>query len=168
LQGTTDLIPARQVRNLVILLGLTERPFMMKSDGSRKLERLRDHTIRGRQRMNDLDKIYAESVAKEYMPRETNKVRQLKKLDERAKLPAFVTAMTLGIIGTLIFGTGMCFGLSVFGTGVIFIVIGVLLGIAGAAICIMNYPLYKKLLKKGKEKYGFEILELVKEIAGEV
>ena len=62
----------------------------------------------------------------------------------------------------------MCFGLSVFGTGVIFIVIGVLLGIAGAAICIMNYPLYKKLLKKGKGKYGFEILELAQEIAGEV
>ena len=56
--------------------------------------------------MNDLDKVYAESVAKDYMPKETNKVRQLKKLDERAKLPAFITAMTLGIIGTLIFGTG--------------------------------------------------------------
>ena len=111
--------------------------------------------------MNDLDKVYAESVAKEYMPRETNKVRQLKKLDERAKLPAFISAMTLGI------GTGMCFGLSVFGTGVIFMVIGVLLGIVGAAICITNYPLYKKLLKKGKEKYAFEILELAKEITGE-
>lgn len=118
--------------------------------------------------MNDLDKIYAESIAKEYMPRETNKVRQLKKLDERAKLPAFVTAMTLGIIGTLIFGTGMCFGLSVFGTGAIFVVLGVLFGMAGAAICIMNYPLYKKLLKKGKEKYGFEILELAKEITAEI
>ena len=117
--------------------------------------------------MNDLDKVYAESVAKDYMPKETNKVRQLKKLDERAKLPAFITAMTLGIIGTLIFGTGMCFGLSVFGTGEIFMVIGVLLGIVGAAVCIINYPLYKKLLKKGKEKYAFEILELAKEITGE-
>ena len=117
--------------------------------------------------MNDLDKVYAESVAKDYMPKETNKVRQLKKLDERAKLPAFITAMTLGIIGTLIFGTGMCFGLSIFGTGVIFMVIGVLLGIVGAAVCIINYPLYKKLLKKGKEKYAFEILELAKEITGE-
>jgi len=117
--------------------------------------------------MNDLDKVYAESVAKDYMPKETNKVRQLKKLDERAKLPAFITAMTLGIIGTLIFGTGMCFGLSVFGTGIIFMVIGVLLGIVGAAVCIINYPLYKMLLKKGKEKYAFEILELAKEITGE-
>ena len=117
--------------------------------------------------MNDLDKVYAESVAKDYMPKETNKVRQLKKLDERAKLPAFITAMTLGIIGTLIFGTGMCFGLGVFGTGTIFMVIGVLLGIVGAAVCIINYPLYKGLLKKGKEKYAFEILELAKEITGE-
>lgn len=40
--------------------------------------------------MKDLDKVYAESVAKEYMPKETNKLRQLKKLDERAKLPAFL------------------------------------------------------------------------------
>ena len=117
--------------------------------------------------MNDLDKVYAESVAKEYMPRGTNKVRQLKKLDERAKLPAFISAMTLGIIGTLIFGTGMCFGLGVFGTGAVFMIVGVLLGLAGAAICITNYPLYKKLLKKGKEKYAFEILELAKEITGE-
>lgn len=118
--------------------------------------------------MNDLDKVYAESVAKEYMPKETNKVRQLKKLDERAKLPAFVTALSLGIIGTLIFGTGMCFGLGVFGMGTVIMVIGILLGLIGVAICTINYPLYKKMLKKGKAKYAFEILELAKEITGEV
>lgn len=38
----------------------------------------------------------------------------------------------------------------------------------GAAICIVNYPLYKGLLKKGKDKYAFEILELAKEITGEL
>lgn len=47
-------------------------------------------------------------------------------------------------------------------------VIGILLGVIGVAICIINYPLYKSLLKKGKEKYTFEILELAKEITGEV
>ncbi|MCR5823855.1 MAG: dihydropteridine reductase [Lachnospiraceae bacterium] len=117
--------------------------------------------------MNDLDKIYAESVAKDYMPRETNKVRQLKKLDDRAKLPAFVTALSLGVIGTLIFGAGMCFGLGVFGTGTVIMVTGILLGLIGVAICVINYPLFKKILKKGKEKYAFEILELAKEITGE-
>ena len=48
--------------------------------------------------MNDLDKVLAESIAKDYMPKETNKVRQLKKLDNRAKMPAIVTALTVGII----------------------------------------------------------------------
>ena len=118
--------------------------------------------------MNDLDKVYAESVAKEYMPKETNKVRQLKKLDEKAKLPAFITALSVGIIATLIFGAGMCFGLGVFGTGVLYMVFGVFLGLLGAAGCFINYPLYRRMLKKGKEKYAFEILELAKEITGEV
>ena len=48
---------------------------MTRSDGSKQLERLRDLKVRRRQKMNDLDKVYAESVAKEYMPKETNKVR---------------------------------------------------------------------------------------------
>ena len=98
--------------------------------------------------MNDLDKVYAESVAKDYMPKETNKVRQLKKLDNRAKLPAFVTALLLGITGTLVFGTGMCFGLGVFGSGTVMMVTGIFLGLIGVAICIFNLPLYKKILKK--------------------
>lgn len=66
---------------------------MTRSDGLKKLEKLHKKLqTRGKKEkntMNDLDKVYAESVAKDYMPKETNKVRQLKKLDERAKLPAF-------------------------------------------------------------------------------
>lgn len=90
-----------------------------------------------------------------------------KKLDERAKLPAFITALSIGIIGALIFGTGMCFALGQFGAGALFMAVGIVLGLVGAAICIINYPLYKKLLKNGKDKYAFEILELAKEITGE-
>jgi hypothetical protein len=39
--------------------------------------------------MKDLDKVYAESVAKDYLPKETSKVRQLKKLDEKAVIPTY-------------------------------------------------------------------------------
>ena len=117
--------------------------------------------------MKDLDKVYAESVAKEYMPQETNKVRQLKKLDAKAKLPAFITALSLGIIGALIFGTGMCFALGQFGAGAVFMAVGIVLGLVGIVVCVINYPLYRKILKKGRDKYSFEILELAKEITGE-
>lgn len=118
-------------------------------------------------KMNNLDKVYAESVAKDYMPKETSKVRQLKKLDNKAKKPALITALSVGIIGTLIFGTGMCFAMGVLATGIVAMIFGVILGIIGIAICIINYPLYLKLLQKGKSMYAYEILELAKEITEE-
>lgn len=34
------------------------------------------------------DKIYAESIANEYAPKDTSKVVALRKLDKKAKLPA--------------------------------------------------------------------------------
>lgn len=114
--------------------------------------------------MNNLDKVYAESIAKEYMPKPASKVRQLKKLDNKARKPAFITAITAGIIGILIFGTGLSFGLGALGSGTSAMVIAIVLGLIGAAMCIVNYPIYKKMLKKGKEKYAYEILELAREI----
>lgn len=118
-------------------------------------------------KMNNLDKVYAESIAKDYMPKETSKVRQLKKLDDKAKKPAFITALSVGIVGALILGTGMCFSMGVLGSGIAAMVFGIILGIIGIAICIINYPLYLKLLKKGKSMYAYEIIELAKEIAEE-
>lgn len=43
------------------------------------------------------DKIYAETLASEYAPKDTSKVTALKKLDRKAKLPAEVFTYTLGI-----------------------------------------------------------------------
>ena len=117
--------------------------------------------------MNNLDKVYAESVAKDYMPKETSKVRQLKKLDDKAKKPAFITALSVGIIGALILGTGMCLAMGVLATGIVAMIVGIIIGIIGIAICIINYPLYLKLLKEGKAKYAYEIIELAKEISEE-
>ena len=54
------------------------------------------------------DKIYAESIAKEYAKKDDSKVVALKKLDKKAKLPANVFAYTFGIIGALALGVGMC------------------------------------------------------------
>ena len=55
----------------------------------------------------DTDKILAESIAKEYAPKDSSKIVALKKLDKRAKMPATVFAYTFGIISSLVAGTGM-------------------------------------------------------------
>ena len=113
------------------------------------------------------DKIYAESIAKEYAPKEDSKVVALKKLDQKAKQPANIFAYTFGIISCLIAGTGMCFAMEVLGSTTLHMVMGIIIGIIGFTLCGVNYPIYKKILKKGKDKYAFEIVELAREISEE-
>lgn len=113
------------------------------------------------------DKILAESIAKDYAPKESSKIKALKKLDNRAKLPATIFTYTWGIISSLIFGTGLCFAMQVIGSGVMGIVIGIIIGIIGLIGCGVNYPLYTGMLEKGKAKYAYDIVRLAREIADE-
>ena len=108
------------------------------------------------------DKIYAESIAKEYAPKENSKIIALRKLDAKAKLPATVFTYTCGIVSSLVFGTGMCFAMKVIGDNMI---LGIIIGIIGMIGCGVNYPIYKKMLENGKKKYAYEIVELAREIS---
>lgn len=114
------------------------------------------------------DKIYAESIANEYATKETTKVVQLKKLDKKAKLPANVFAYTFGIVFALVLGVGMCLCMNVIGDGsTAMMAIGVCVGILGIVGVGVNYPIYKKILAKGKDKYASDIIRLAKEISEE-
>ena len=112
------------------------------------------------------DKIYAEQLANEYAPKDPSNGIALRKLDKKAKLPATVFTYTFGIITALITGVGMCLSMKVIGSGTTsMFVLGVLIGIIGLLGMGVNYPIYKKLLLQGKQKYAFEIMELAKEIS---
>ena len=65
------------------------------------------------------DKIYAESIAKEYAPKDHSKIIALRKLDAKAKLPATIFTYSWGIVSALVFGTGMCLGMQVIGNGIV-------------------------------------------------
>ena len=111
------------------------------------------------------DKIIAEAIAKDYAPKESSKIVALKKLDNKAKLPATVFTYSFGIISALVFGTGMCLAMQVIGSGLAGMVLGIVVGIVGLAGCGVNYPIYKKMLEKGKAKYAYEIVELARQIS---
>lgn len=112
------------------------------------------------------DKIYAEQLANEYAPKDASKVVALRKLDAKAKMPATIAVYTIGIAAALVMGMGMCLSMKVIGDGSTgMFVIGVVLGILGIAAAGINYPLYKKLIARGKEKYAYEIMELAREIS---
>ena len=114
------------------------------------------------------DKIIAEKIASEYAPKQDRKIVALMKLNRKAKQGAEIFAYTFGIVCSLILGASMSFAMGVIGDGssttmIISIVVG-LVGIFGVSI---NYFIYKKLLEKGKNKYGSDIIRLAKEIAEE-
>ena len=113
------------------------------------------------------DKIIAESIAKDYAPKESSKLVALKKLDNKAKLPATIFTYTCGIVSALVFGTGMSLSMQVIGSGVAGVAFGIIIGIIGLIGCGVNYPIYKKMLENNKKKYAYEIVQLAREIAEE-
>ena len=112
------------------------------------------------------DKIYAEHLANEYAPKDTSKVIALKKLDAKAKLPASIFTYSFGMISALVLGVGMCLTMGQIGNGTTgSFVIGIVIGIIGMIGLGVNYPIFRRILEKGKKKYAFEIMELAKEIS---
>ncbi len=114
------------------------------------------------------DKAYAEKIASEYAPKETRKVVALKKLDNRAKLPANIFAYTFGTVMALLLGVGMCLSMKVIGNGsTTHMVLGVIVGLVGIAGISVNYLIFKKIRDKSMNKYASDILALAGQIAEE-
>jgi uncharacterized membrane protein len=112
------------------------------------------------------DRIYAEQLANEYAPKDTSKVIALRKLDAKAKLPAIVFTYSLGIVSSLVTGIGMCLSMNVIGSGTqTMFILGVVIGLIGLCGIGVNYPIYLKMLAKGKQKYAYEIMQLANEIS---
>ena len=114
------------------------------------------------------DKIYAEQIVNEYAPKQTSKVKALKRLDAKAKNPANIFTYTFGVISSLILGSGMSLAMGVIGGGtLLMIALGIVIGCVGIVGVSVNYPIYKKILTKSKNKYASDIIKLANEIASE-
>ncbi len=113
------------------------------------------------------DKIFAEAIANEYAPKNASKVLALKKLDRKAKRKANVFAYTFGTLMALVLGVGLCLSMGVLGAGSAMMTVGIVVGAVGLIGVGVNYPVYRRLLESGKNKYAFEIVQLAKEISEE-
>lgn len=103
----------------------------------------------------------AENIRKKYLPAEEDKLEVLRKLDRRAQNAGMAESLSLGVIGCLIFGIGMCFGLDVF-AGADWL--SVLFGALGVAVMLPAYPLFRHISEKTKEKLAPEILRISDEL----
>ena len=107
-----------------------------------------------------------QEIRKKYLPKSESKLEELKRLDRQVQSSGLIEGLSAGIGGLLVFGLGMCFSMQVLGNGIIFMLLGVLIGIIGAALMAVAYPVYRRAYKKAKEKYAPRILELSAELSG--
>ena len=101
-------------------------------------------------------------IREKYIPKEENKMEQLRRLDESAARPGTIAAMTIGILGTLLLGIGMCCTLVWTER---FFLPGIIIGVMGIAVIIAAYPVYNHITKKNREKLAPEILRLTDELS---
>ena len=104
-----------------------------------------------------------ERIRKKYVTGETDKMAQLRSLDQKVQEAGTLESLCLGIIGLLIFGVAMCFGLGVFGS---VLWPSIPIGILGLSAMLPAYPLYRYLYIKRKKELTPEILQLTEELIG--
>ena len=111
------------------------------------------------------DRIYAETIAKKYVPKLYYKTIALKKLDRKAKKRATVFSCIFGVAMVLMLDAGMCLSMqAIVGDHTPMLIAGIVIRLMGFIGVSVNYPLYKKLLDSDKQKYAFDIAKLANEI----
>lgn len=105
-----------------------------------------------------------QAIRNKYLPQPESKLDELKRLDRCVQNAGMTKAISVGVIGCLIFGLGMCLAMQVIGQSTS---LGVFLGVCGAVIMSFAYPVYRMVFEKAREKYKTRILDLASELIGE-
>ena len=114
--------------------------------------------------MNRNDQEYlVQKIRTQYTEKEHTQLDALKALDTKVKKPANIFAYVFGCISAIIMGSGMSLVMTDIGAtlGMTDTMIpGIIIGIIGMLMAIINYPIYKSILESRKNKYAKQILEL--------
>jgi hypothetical protein len=106
-----------------------------------------------------------EKIRQKYIPREENKMEQLRKLDDSATKPGTMAALAVGVISVLLLGIGMCCTL-VWADR--YFVVGIIIGIFGLAGAASALPLYNLITARKREKLAPIIIKLSEELSNQI
>lgn len=114
--------------------------------------------------MNKNDQEFLiQKIRTQYTEKEHTDIDELKALDKKVKRPANIFAYVFGSISAIVMGSGM----SLVMTDISEIVgirnpmlWGIVIGVAGMLMAIVNYPVYKKILSYRCKKYADKIITL--------
>ena len=121
--------------------------------------------------MNKNDQQFmAQKIRTQYMEKQPSELDALRELDAKVKRPASVFAYVFGSISAIIMGAGMSLVMTEIGDMIGMsdpLVPGVVIGIVGMIMALINYPIYKKILGSRKQKYAPQILKMSEKIMNE-
>lgn len=120
--------------------------------------------------MNKNNQEIVKKICDQYAEKEYTDIDTLKELDSKVKRPANVFAYIFGSIGAIIMGSGMSLVMTDIGETVNIanpMVYGIVIGIVGMLMAIINYPIYKRILNSRRKKYADKIIEISNKIIAE-
>lgn len=111
-----------------------------------------------------------EEIRSRYVGKPTTGLDELKALDAKVKRPAKVFAYLFGSIAAIIMGSGMSLVMTEIGAtlGISHsMAVGIAVGCVGLLMALINYPIYKAILKSRRIQFMDQILALSERVMNE-
>ncbi len=115
----------------------------------------------------DDQEFLVQKIRTQYTEKEHTRVDALKELDAKVKRPANVFAYIFGGVSAIVMGSGMSLVMSDIGDVIGMenpMAPGVVIGIIGIVMAVINYPVYKSILSSRRKKYADQVMKLSNEI----
>ena len=118
--------------------------------------------------MNNEQEYLVQKIRTQYTEKQHTELDELRALDHKVKAPANTFAYIFGSLSALIMGSGMSLVMTDVGQTVGIaspMVPGIVIGVVGLVMAIVNYPIYKNILSGRRKKYAQQIIALSDRIA---
>lgn len=109
------------------------------------------------------EEFLVQKIRTQYAEKDHTQLDELKKLDAKVKRPVNVFAYIFGSIGAIVMGSGMSLVMTDIGSVVGVedtMTTGIVIGVVGMLMAIINYPVYKGILSSRRKKYADQIMKL--------
>lgn len=100
-------------------------------------------------------------IREKYLPKEADKMEQLRRLDASATRKGMMASLAVGIVSALILGLGMSCCMVWMD---VWFIPGIILGVIGLVGMGLAYPLYNRITTKERKRIAPEILKLTDEL----
>ena len=115
------------------------------------------------------------AIRKKYTPTEpedVDNITLLRNIDSEVTRKATVRALTTGVIGALLMGTGMSMLMTDISSKAgldsgISLLVGIVIGMVGLIIMCVTYPLYNHILERERARVADDVIRLSDELLGE-